>query len=103
MSALKVKYHYIEVGLDLEPELRPAYNGDLEIDLQDLFETAGLAAKAGDSCLAFFRDELQYVPEEQLSALITVLHRAVQRQLPVVMVGSGLPHLRGAMGNAMSY
>jgi hypothetical protein len=50
-----------------------------------------------------FLDELQYVEEEQLAALITSLHRAAQRRLPVVLVGAGLPQLRGKMGRAKSY
>ena len=103
VSALKVKYQDIEVGLDFEPEPGLADNGDLEIDLQDLFEAVGVAARAGNSCVALFIDELQYVAEDQLAALITALHRAAQRQLPVTMVGAGLPQLRGAMGNAKSY
>ena len=102
-SALKVKYQDIEVGLDFEPEPGLADNGDLEMDLQDLFEAVGVAARADSSCVALFIDELQYVQEDQLAALITALHRAAQRQLPVTMVGAGLPQLRGAMGNAKSY
>ena len=102
-SALKVKYQDIEVGIDLDPEPGLADNGDLEADLQDLFEVVGVAAKADNSCVALFIDELQYVQEDQLAALITALHRAAQRQLPVTMVGAGLPQLRGRMGKAKSY
>lgn len=100
---LKVTYSDIEVGFDYEPEPGLADNGDLEHDLQALFEQVGLAAKAGGTALAIFIDELQYVEEDQLAALITSLHRTEQRQLPVVLVGAGLPQLRGRMGNAKSY
>ncbi len=48
-------------------------------------------------------DELQYVPEEQLAALISALHRAAQRQLPITMLAAGLPQLLGQMGRAKSY
>ena len=102
-SALKVKYQDIEVGLDFEPEPGLADNGDLELDLQDLLEAAGLAAKSADTALAIFIDEMQYVEEEQLAALITAMHRMSQRRLPVVLVGAGLPQLRGRMGHAKSY
>ncbi len=61
VTALKVKYQDIEVGLDFDPEPGLADNGDLATDLQDLMEAAGAAAKAGDICLALFIDELQYV------------------------------------------
>ncbi|MCA1778332.1 MAG: AAA family ATPase [Xanthomonadaceae bacterium] len=102
-TALKVKYQDIEVGLDFEPEPGLADNGDLELDLQALLEAAGAAAKEADTAIALFLDELQYVEEEQLAALITALHRAAQRRLPVVLVGAGLPQLRGRMGRAKSY
>ena len=103
VGALRVKYHDIEVGLDLEPEPGLADNGDLEIDLQSLFEAVGAAARADGTCIALFIDELQYVKVNELAALITALHRMAQRQLPVTMVGAGLPQVRGRMGNAKSY
>ena len=103
VTALKFKYQDIEVGLDFDPEPGLADNGDLEADLQDLFEVIGAAAQAGDTCLALFVDELQYVNEDELAALITALHRTSQRQLPVVMLGAGLPQVRGNMGRAKSY
>ena len=103
VKALKVKYRDIEVGLDADPEPGLADNGELQSDLQELFEVVGAAAKADATCVAFFVDELQYVPEDQLTALITALHRISQRQLPVVMFGAGLPQIRGRMGRAKSY
>jgi hypothetical protein len=102
-KALKVKYADIEVGLDFEPELGLADNGDLEHDLQALLEAVGIAAQKAGTALVMFVDELQYVEEDELAALITGLHRAAQRQLPVTLVGAGLPQLRGRMGRAKSY
>ena len=102
-KALKVKYEDIEVGLDFDPEPGLADNADLEHDLQDLLEAVGAAAQRAGTALIMFVDELQYVPEEQLAALITALHRAAQRRLPVTVVGAGLPQLRGRMGKAKSY
>lgn len=103
VGALKVKYNDIEVGLDFEPEPGLADNGDLELDLQSLIEVIGRAAKAGETALVLFIDELQYVKEAELAALITALHRAAQMQLPITLVGAGLPQLRGRMGKAKSY
>jgi len=102
-SKLKVAYGDIEVGIDYDAEPGLADNGDLEHDLQALIEQVGLAAKSANTALAIFVDELQYVEEAQLAALITAMHRTEQRQLPVVLVGAGLPQLRGRMGNAKSY
>ena len=103
MGALKVKYHDIEVGLDFEPEPGLADNGDLEADMQDLFEAVGAAARADGTCIALFVDEIQYVKEDELAALIVALHRTSQREMPVVMVGAGLPQVRGRLGSAKSY
>ena len=102
-KALKLKYQDIEVGLDFDPEPGLADNGDLEHDLQALLEATGAAAKSAKTALAIFVDELQYVEEDQLAALITALHRTSQRSLPVVLVGAGLPQLPGRMGRAKSY
>ena len=100
---MKVKYNDIEVGLDFQPEPGLADNGDLELDLQELLEAVGEAAKSDGTCVGIFADELQYVNEDELAALITALHRTSQRQLPVVMMGAGLPQVRGRMGRAKSY
>ncbi len=100
---MKIRYQDLEVGLDYEPEPGLADNGDLEHDLQALFEQVGQAANAAGTAEAIFIDELQYVAEDQLAVLITAMHRIEQQQLPVVLVGAGLPQLRGRMGNAKSY
>ena len=102
-KAFQFKYGDIEVGLDFEPEPGLADNGDLEHDLQDLLEAVGKAAQKANTALVIFIDELQYVEEAQLAALITALHRTGQRRLPVILVGAGLPQLHGRMGRAKSY
>ena len=98
-----MKYQGIEVGLDFDPEPGLTDNGDLETDLQDLLEAVGNVAKASDSCLALFIEELQYVGEDEVGALIVALHRTSQLQLPVVMFAAGRPQLRGRIGLAKSY
>jgi hypothetical protein len=102
-KGLKLKYQDIEVGVDLAPEAGLADNGDLEQDLQALLEAVGTAAQKAGTALIIFIDEMQYVAEEELAALIMVLHRCAQRKLPVALVGAGLPQLRGRMGDAKSY
>lgn len=102
-KSLKASFGDIEVGFDTDPEPGLADNGDLEHDLQALLETVGAAAQQANTALVIFIDELQYVEEKQLEALITALHRTAQSQMPVVLVGAGLPQLRGRMGRAKSY
>lgn len=103
VQAMKLKYGDIEFGLDLGLEPGVADTGDLDADLISLFQVVGEAARERQTVLVLFIDELQYVPEEQLAALITALHRCAQLQLPVTLVGAGLPQLVGQMGRAKSY
>ena len=102
-SKLKVTFKDIEVGLDYEPEPGLANNGDLEGDLTMLLEEVGKAAQAAKTLVAIYIDELQYVLEPQMAALISSLHRCAQRELPIIVIGAGLPQLRGRMGEAKSY
>jgi hypothetical protein len=102
-NSLKVKYGDIEVGVDIDPEVGVADSGDLERDLADLVAEVGAAAKARKTVVAILMDELQHLSEEHLSALIMAMHRTSQRQLPVVLIGAGLPQLVGNMGRSRSY
>ncbi|HET9536992.1 MAG: ATP-binding protein [Mesorhizobium sp.] len=102
-KALKFKYSDIEVGVDFDPEPGLADSGDLENDLSDLLTTVGEAARDSNTAVVLFIDELQYVPEEQLGALISAIHHVNQDQLPVTMIAAGLPQLLGQMGRAKSY
>lgn len=89
--------------MDFDPEPGLADNGDLDHDLHALLEAAGQAAQQADTVLAMFIDELQYVDEDELAALIMALHGTAQARLPVILIGAGLPQLRGRMGRAKSY
>jgi hypothetical protein len=46
---------------------------------------------------------VQYLSETEHGALITVIHRTTQKDLPVVLVGAGLPQLPGLAGDGKSY
>lgn len=102
VKAFKLTYGELEASLNLgEPGV--ADNGELESDLTDLIDLAAAAAGERDTALVLFIDELQYVPEKELAALITALHRARQNDRPVALVAAGLPQLAGQMGKAKSY
>jgi len=103
VRALKFKFDDIEVALDLEPEPGLADNGDLETDLATLFEQVGRAAQGAGTAVVLFIDEIQYIEEAQFAALISALHRCSQANLPLTLVGAGLPQLRGLAGEAKSY
>ncbi len=48
-------------------------------------------------------DEIQYFDQKELGALIMAMHRLQQRQLPIVLLGAGLPILPGLAGESKSY
>ncbi|MBU3678961.1 MAG: ATP-binding protein [Candidatus Kapabacteria bacterium] len=102
-SAMKLKYKDVEVSFDVEPEVGLADAGDLEHDLAVLMETVGTAAEAAGVTFVLLVDELQYVQTSQLGPLVSALHRCSQRRKPVILVGAGLPQLRGRIGNAKTY
>ncbi len=101
--AVKLKVGDVEVGLDVDAEIGTADSGDLEADLPDVLVAIGEAAKARGTAVAIILDELQYVNETELSALIMAMHRLSQRQLPIVLIGAGLPQLVGLAGRSKSY
>ena len=103
VGGLRVAYGDLEVRLDVAPEAGLADNGNLDQDLTTLLLEVGATARAGGTALCLFVDELQYVDDDDLPALITALHRAAQLRSPVMLIGAGLPQLRASMGRARSY
>lgn len=103
LNAMKVKYEDVEFSLDLGEEAGTADSGDLEQDLTDLLISVGAAAKEKNTALVLAIDEIQYLPEEQFAALIMALHKCTQKQMPVILIGAGLPQLVAQAGEAKSY
>lgn len=102
-KAFRVKYADIDFSIDIEPEEGIADSGDLEHDLTELLRSIGEMARERGVVVSLFIDELQYVQEDQLAALITALHSANQRKLPITLFAAGLPQLLGLLGKAKSY
>jgi len=97
IGAVRVTIGEVEFGLDIEPERGSADSGDLEVDLPDLFTAIAEAAAERQTPVAILIDEIQYFSLSELSALIMAMHRMQQRQLPLVLMGAGLPILPGLM------
>ncbi len=103
VGSLKLAYGDFSIGLGIDPEVGTADSGDLEIDLPNLFVAVAEAAEERNAAVALFIDELQYFNHKELAALIMAMHRMQQRQLPVVLLGAGLPTLPGLAGESKSY
>lgn len=99
-SAFKVSIGEVEVAVTEPPS---SDSGNLEVDLPELLLAIGRAAKAAESSVALLVDEVQYLSEEDLRALIVALHRISQQGLPLVMFGAGLPQVAALAGDAKSY
>lgn len=92
-----------QISIDVDALKGEADSGNLADDVTDLLVAAGEAAQERDSGLLIAVDEVQYLRDVELAALITAIHRTTQRDLPVVLVGAGLPQLPGLAGDAKSY
>ena len=103
IGGLKITFGDVGIGLDIDPEKGSADSGDLEIDLPNLFEAIGEAAEDRHCAVAIFIDEIQYFSHKELGSLIMAMHKMQQRQLPLLLLGAGLPILPGMAGESKSY
>ncbi|MBX9699682.1 MAG: ATP-binding protein [Acetobacteraceae bacterium] len=100
-SVFKIDMAGVEVGVEPEPGL--VDTGDLQYDLPELFTLIGKSARAAGRGWLLLIDEVQYLSQTDLSALIVALHRASQEGLPVLLIGAGLPQIARLAGEAKSY
>jgi AAA ATPase-like protein len=103
VSQIKISYKDIKLSFDGPKQPGSADSGDLSSDLTDLFVCIGEATQETKTALSICVDEMQYLDEESLRAILMALHKINQRRLPVYFVGAGLPPLIGKMGNSRSY
>lgn len=93
----------VTAGFDVDPAAGFADSGHLDDDLTDVFVALGEAAQEHGSGVVFLVDEVQFLDAPGFEALIAAIHKTVQRQLPVTLVGAGLPQLPRLAGEAKSY
>lgn len=90
-------------GIGLAIDLRRADEATLASDLSQLFLQLGQVARADHSGVVFLLDEVQFAQATQFRAVISALHRATQRSLPITLVAAGLPQIPKLTGEARSY
>lgn len=100
-ATFKISVGDVEFGV--APAVGEADSGFLENDLPEVFLALGQAAKAAGAGVALLIDEVQYLSNSDLSALIASLHRVTQQGLPLILFGAGLPQLAALAGEAKSY
>jgi len=103
LSTLKVRVGETEFSIEGPKERGVADSGQIESDLIDMFLALAAAAQEAGTAVAILIDELQYIAEDELGALIMAVHRIAQEGLPLIVIGAGLPQLAGKTGRAKSY
>lgn len=103
VRAIRISVGDLSLGLDIEPETGSADSGDIEVDLPALLLAIAEAADDKEAAVAILVDEIQYLHPTEIGALIASMHKMQQRQLPLVLLGAGLPVLPGLAGNSKSY
>jgi len=91
----------VEIGVDATQGR--ADSGDIAIDLEELVADLAPALREESSAIGIFIDEMQDLDPELLSALLTVQHRAGQKDWPFYVVGAGLPVLPSVLSGIKSY
>lgn len=103
IGSIKLTINDVALGLDIEPAKGSADSGDLEIDLPNLFVAIAEAAEERQTAVAILVDEIQYLSQKELGALIMAMHKMQQKQLPLALLAAGLPVLPGMAGESKSY
>jgi hypothetical protein len=93
----------INLGINVDAIEGFADSGDLGEDLTDVLLALGEAALEHGTGVLFLFDEVQFLNSVEFEALIAALHKTVQRQLPIILTGAGLPQLPRLAGDAKSY
>ena len=92
-----------DVGVEVDSPKGLADSGDLAADLGDLLISVGELASAAGRGVVIALDEMQYLSMNDLSAIISAVHRCNQEGLPIGFFGAGLPNLLAKAGDAKSY
>ena len=100
-NAFKVKIGDIEFSV--EPAPGEGDSGNLEQDLPHLLMAVAEAAAERRSAVGLFLDEIQYLSSVELAAVVVACHEIAQRNLPLLFIGAGLPHVAARAGKAKSY
>ncbi len=108
LKAFQVKYTQGDVEYsvgfgDVVPAYGTADTGQFENDLKEILIQLGMVARKTGNMVCFFIDEMQYLKQEELSALLTALHRINQKQLPILIFAAGLPKIAKLAGDSKSY
>lgn len=104
LKSLTVSFDPKESTFSISVQEKELYTStSLSQSLTSVFTSLGEAAYKSETPICFFIDEIQYMKQKELSALIAALHRANQLGYPIIVIGAGLPKIYGMLSEAKSY
>ncbi|WP_455058247.1 AAA family ATPase [Jutongia sp.] len=104
IKSLVISFDPGENKFSLSVQERELYQTtSLTQSLTEVFTTIGEAAYKASMPICFFIDEIQYMRQDELGALIAALHRTNQLGYPVMIIGAGLPKIYSMLSSAKSY
>jgi hypothetical protein len=90
-------------GISMTVDLGKADEGTIARDLSELLLQLGEAAAGKQSGVVFLLDEIQFASEVEYRSLISALHRATQKNMPITVAAAGLPQIPRLTGEARTY
>ena len=104
IKSLVISFDPNESTFSLSVQDRELYTStNLTQSLTEVFVTIGETAYKTETPICFFIDEIQYMKQNELGALIAALHRTNQLGYPVMIIGAGLPKIYKMLSEEKSY
>ena len=104
VKSLVISFDPNENTFSLSVQERELYKStNLTQSLTDVFTALGETALSSETPICFFIDEIQYMKQAELGALIAALHRTNQLGYPIMVVGAGLPKIYKMLSDEKSY
>lgn len=104
IKSLVVSFNPEDNSFSLSMQDRELYvSNNLTQTLTEVFSTIGETAQKTETPICFFIDEIQYMKQNQLGALIAALHRVNQLGYPIMIIGAGLPKIYKMLSDEKSY
>lgn len=104
IKSLVVSFDPNETTFSLSFQEQELYKtSSLTQSLTEVLVSIGETAYKTEIPICFFIDEIQYMKQNELGALIAALHRTNQLGYPVMIVGAGLPKIYKMLSEEKSY
>lgn len=104
LKSLVLSFNPEDKTFSLSMQERELYvSRSYERSLTQVFTSIGEIAYAVGTPICFVIDEIQYMKKDELSALISAIHRANQLGYPIMVVGAGLPKIVKMLSDVKSY